>query len=64
MVLKQLDLFHNLVVGDFLLQKDPLFARLTLGRRRNAVVRTILAQLAPAVPAPTWYLPASGRPTR
>jgi len=50
--LKQLDLFHNLVVGDFLLQKDPLFARLTLADDEMRLYETILAQLAPAVPAP------------
>jgi len=50
--LKQLDLFHSLVVGDFLLQKDPLFARLTLADDEMRLYETILAQLAPAVPAP------------
>ena len=50
--LKQLDLFHTLVVGDFLLQKDPLFARLTLADDEMRLYETILAQLAPAVVAP------------
>lgn len=50
--LKQLDLFHSLVVGDFLLQKDPLFARLTLADDEMRLYDTILAQLAPAVPSP------------
>jgi len=50
--LEQLDLFHSLVVGDFLLQKDPLFARLTLADDEMRLYETILAQLAPAVPAP------------
>jgi deoxyadenosine/deoxycytidine kinase len=50
--LKQLDLFHSLVVSDFLLQKDPLFARLTLADDEMRLYETILAQLAPAVPAP------------
>src|SRR5262245_121063 len=50
--LKQLDLFHTLVVGDFLLQKDPLFARLTLAYDEMRLYETILAQLAPPVPAP------------
>jgi deoxyguanosine kinase len=50
--LKQLDLFHSLVVGDFLLEKDPLFARLTLADDEMRLYETILAQLAPAVAAP------------
>jgi deoxyguanosine kinase len=50
--LKQLDLFHSLVVGDFLLEKDPLFARLTLADDEMRLYETILTQLAPAVPAP------------
>jgi len=40
------------VVGDFLLQKDPLFARLTLADDEMRLYETILAQLAPSVPAP------------
>lgn len=50
--LKQLDLFHSLVIGDFLLQKDPLFAQLTLADDEMRLYETILAQLAPTVPAP------------
>lgn len=50
--LKQLDLFHSLVIGDFLLQKDPLFARLTLADDEMRLYETILAHLAPAMPAP------------
>jgi len=50
--LKQLDLFHSLVVGDFLLEKDPLFARLTLADDEMRLYETIMAQLAPAVVAP------------
>ena len=50
--LKQLDLFHSLVLGDFLLQKDPLFARLTLADDEMRLYDTILEQLAPNMPAP------------
>jgi deoxyguanosine kinase len=50
--LKQLDLFHSLVIGDFLLEKDPLFARLTLADDEMRLYETIMAQLAPAVVAP------------
>jgi deoxyguanosine kinase len=50
--LKQLDLFHTVVIGDFLLEKDPLFARLTLADDEMRLYETILGQLAPAVGAP------------
>ncbi len=50
--LKQLDLFHTLVVGDFLLQKDPLFARLTLADDELRLYQNVLTHLAPAPAAP------------
>jgi deoxyadenosine/deoxycytidine kinase len=50
--LKQLDLFHTLVVGDFLLQKDPLFARLTLADDELKLYENVFAHLAPAPAAP------------
>jgi deoxyadenosine/deoxycytidine kinase len=50
--LRQLDLFHTLVVGDFLLDKDPLFARLTLADDELRLYEQIYAQLAPQAPAP------------
>jgi deoxyadenosine/deoxycytidine kinase len=50
--LKQLDLFHTLVIGDFLLQKDRLFARLTLADDEMRLYETVLTQLAPVMPAP------------
>ncbi|MGE5337793.1 MAG: deoxynucleoside kinase [Gemmatimonadota bacterium] len=50
--LAQLDLFQSVVVGDFLLDKDPLFARLTLGDDELKLYEQILAQLAPQAPAP------------
>jgi len=50
--LKQLDLFHTVVIGDFLMEKDPLFARLTLADDEMRLYETILGQLAPAVAAP------------
>ena len=60
--LKQLDLFHSLIVGDFLLQKDPLFARLTLADDEMRLYETILAQLAPAVPAPDLVIYLQAQP--
>jgi deoxyadenosine/deoxycytidine kinase len=50
--LKQLDLFRALVVADFLLDKDPLFARLTLADDELKLYEHILAQLAPQAPTP------------
>ncbi len=50
--LRQLDLFHSLVIADFLLEKDPLFARLTLADDELALYERILAQLAPQAAAP------------
>ncbi len=50
--LGQLDLFHHQVVADFLFDKDPLFARLTLSDDELKLYRTIHAQIAPRTPAP------------
>jgi deoxyadenosine/deoxycytidine kinase len=50
--LRQLDPFRTRVVGDFLLDKDPLFARLTLAGDQLALYEQIYAQLAPRAPAP------------
>lgn len=59
--LRQLDLFQGQVVGDFLLDKDPLFARLTLADDELQLYRQIYAQLAPRAPVPDLviYLQAS-----
>jgi len=50
--LRQLDLFRTHVVGDFLLEKDPLFARLTLADDELKLYEQLYAQLAPRAPAP------------
>jgi len=50
--LAQLDLFHRLVVGDFLLDKDPLFARLTLADDELKLYEQMLAHMAPQAPTP------------
>jgi len=50
--LRQLDLFRSHVVGDFLLDKDPLFARLTLADDELKLYEQLYAQLAPRAPAP------------
>src|SRR5512134_2310182 len=58
---RQLDLFHSVLFADFLLDKDPLFARLTLADDELKLYEQILAQLRPQTPAPDLviYLQAS-----
>jgi deoxyadenosine/deoxycytidine kinase len=50
--LRQLDLFREILFADFLLDKDPLFARLTLADDELRLYEQILAQLRPQTPAP------------
>lgn len=48
----QLDLFRSSLVADFLLEKDPLFARLTLADDELKLYEQIFAQLKPQAPLP------------
>ncbi|MGH6611956.1 MAG: deoxynucleoside kinase [Burkholderiaceae bacterium] len=48
----QLDLFRSSVIADFLLEKDPLFARLTLADDELKLYEQIFAQLQPQAPLP------------
>ncbi len=48
----QLDMFRTSVVADFLLEKDPLFARLTLADDELKLYQQIFAQLKPQAPLP------------
>ena len=48
----QLDLFRTSVVADFLLEKDPLFARLTLADDELKLYEQIFSQLKPQAPLP------------
>jgi deoxyguanosine kinase len=59
--LGQLDLFRSQVITDFLLDKDALFAHLTLSDEELKLYQTIHAQIAPKAPAPDLviYLQAS-----
>ena len=50
--LKQLDLFSKLTVSDFLLDKDPLFARITLSGDELALYDRIFETLKPQAPKP------------
>jgi deoxyguanosine kinase len=59
--LSQPDLFSGVTVADFMLDKDALFARLTLNDDEYALYRRVYAQLEPQAPAPDLviYLQAS-----
>jgi deoxyguanosine kinase len=50
--LKQLELFGHTTVADFLLDKDPLFARLNLNDEEYRLYQQIYAHLQPQTPAP------------
>lgn len=50
--LKQTDLFGQPVVSDFILDKDPLFAQLTLSDDEFRLYQQIYAQLEPQTPTP------------
>jgi deoxyadenosine/deoxycytidine kinase len=50
--LKQRDLFARPVVADFFLEKDPLFARLTLADDEYALYRQIYQHMRPQAPTP------------
>lgn len=58
--LKQRDLFEHPTVADFLLDKDPLFARLTLSDEEYALYQQVYSHLAPqaSVPDLVIYLQA------
>ena len=50
--LAQADMFARPVVGDFLLDKDPLFARITLSADELALYQKIFDSVRPSSPAP------------
>lgn len=50
--LAQIDLFRRATVGDFLLDKDPLFARLNLGDAEYRLYEKVYGQLKLEVPVP------------
>ncbi len=59
--LAQADMFARPLVGDFLIDKDPLFARLTLSADELALYQKIYEALRPRAPTPdaVIYLQAS-----
>ena len=59
--LRQQDLFARLTIADFMLEKDPLFARLTLNDDELALYQQVYMHLRPQAPIPDLvvYLQAS-----
>jgi deoxyadenosine/deoxycytidine kinase len=60
--LAQPDMFGRATVADFLLDKDPLFARLTLSGDELALYEKIFAALRPSSPAPDLVIYLQARP--
>jgi deoxyguanosine kinase len=60
--LTQRDLFHQAAVGDFLFEKDPLFARLTLSDDELALYRQIYDTLRPQAPTPDLVIYLQAQP--
>ena len=58
----QFDMFRQLTVGDFLLDKDPLFARLNLSDAEYLLYEKVYSHLKPQTPdAGSRHLPAGAR---
>jgi len=60
--LGQRDLFSQAVAGDFLLDKDPLFARLTLDDDELALYQKIFESLQPQAPVPDLVIYLQAQP--
>ena len=60
--LSQLDLFSRATVSDFLLDKDPLFARLTLNNDELHLYQQIYATLAPQAARPDLVIYLQAQP--
>lgn len=61
--LGQRDLFQRLFVSDFLLDKDPLFAQLTLADDELTLYHQIYASLAPQAPTPDLVIYLQAHPS-
>ena len=60
--LAQLDLFARPAIGDFLLDKDPLFARLTLNEDELSLYQKIYDALRPRAPVPDLVVYLQAQP--
>jgi len=58
----QMDLFNRLTVCDFLLEKDPLFARLTLSSDELHLYQQIFDSLKPQAPLPDLVVYLQAQP--
>jgi deoxyadenosine/deoxycytidine kinase len=60
--LAQMDLFNRVTVCDFLLEKDPLFARLTLSGEELHLYQQIFDSLKPQAPRPDLVIYLQAQP--
>lgn len=60
--LNQTDLFRRATISDFLLDKDPLFARLTLNDDELSLYQQIYAHLKPQAPTPDLVIYLQAKP--
>jgi deoxyguanosine kinase len=60
--LAQMDLFNRVTVSDFLLEKDPLFARLTLASDELHLYQQIFDALKPQAPVPDLVIYLQAQP--
>jgi deoxyguanosine kinase len=60
--LAQPDMFGRAVVADFLIEKDPLFARITLSADELALYQKIYDALRPRTPAPDLVIYLQAQP--
>src|SRR5574342_936982 len=60
--LAQLDMFSEATVADFMLEKDPLFARLNLGDDEYELYRQVWEHLQPPTAAPDLVIFLQARP--
>src|SRR6187455_1581036 len=61
--LAQIDMFDNTIVSDFMLDKDPLFARLTLSDPEFDLYRKIYHHLRPKAPLPDLVIYLQAAPS-
>ena len=60
--LKQPDMFKGATIGDFLFEKDPLFARLTLNDDELALYEQMYRHLKPQAPVPDLVIYLQAEP--
>ena len=60
--LKQPDMFKGVTIGDFLFEKDPLFARLTLGDDELGLYEQMYRHLKPQAPVPDLVIYLQAEP--